>query len=458
MASKHHMDMCNGPLFRKIILFALPLIATAALQQLFSAADMVIVGRFGSDADMAAVGSCLPVCGLIVNIFFGISIGAGVICANGIGAKDKLRTSRSIHTAMMFAGIGGITLMVIGLFSAKPVLIMMNTPDNVLDKAVWYMVIYCLGLPTLSLYAYGATLLRTMGDTKRPLYYLIFSGIVNIIANYILVVFFSMGAAGVSLATALSFALSAVLVIRAMSGMPGAMKFKRTLLKIDWKIFREMLRIGLPAGIHGCLFAISNVVIQGAINSFGSTAMAGSAAALNIETIIYAGSFSFNQAATSFAGQNMGAKKYDRVKRSAVYCIITSGVLVGSVGAVCTIFGRQLLSIYNPNPEIISKGMERAIAVFLSYGLCAIMDSISGTLRGMGKSFGPMLLSIFGVCFVRIVWVWSIFRLHKTLSMLMLSYPVSYAVTIVLTGWMLKKELAKYMEHKNSGYSTVAKV
>ncbi|MBQ4315629.1 MAG: MATE family efflux transporter, partial [Lentisphaeria bacterium] len=288
--------------------------------------------------------------------------------------------------------------------------------------------------------------------------YLIFSGIVNIIANYILVVFFSMGAAGVSLATALSFALSAVLVIRAMSGMPGAMKFKRTLLKIDWKIFREMLRIGLPAGIHGCLFAISNVVIQGAINSFGSTAMAGSAAALNIETIIYAGSFSFNQAATSFAGQNMGAKKYDRVKKSAVYCIITSGVMVGAVGAVCTIFGRQLLSIYNPNPEIISKGMERAIAVFLSYGLCAIMDSISGTLRGMGKSFGPMLLSIFGVCFVRIVWVWSIFRLHKTLSMLMLSYPVSYAVTIVLTGWMLKKELAKYMEHKNSGYSTVAKV
>ena len=441
---KYQMDMCCGPLFRKIILFTLPLIATAALQQLFSAADLIMVGRYASYQDMAAVGSCLPVCGLIVNVFFGISIGAGVLTANGIGAKDKLLTSRSIHTAMMFSGVGGIGLMIFGLIVTYPLLKLMDTPPDVIGKAAWYMAIYCLGLPTLSLYAYGASLLRAMGDTKRPLYYLIFSGIANVALNYFLVAICSLGVIGVAFATMFSFAVSAVLVIRALMYMPGALKLKKSLLKIDWDIFRQMLKIGLPAGVQGGFFAISNFVIQGAINSFGSAAMAGSAAALNVETILYSASFGFNQAATSFAGQNMGAGKYERVKQSAIQCAVTSGVGLAIIGTLCTIWGRQLIAVCNPDPEVVEWGMQRAIAVFASYGLCAVMDSITGTLRGMGKSTGPMVVSLFGVCVTRMAWVWMVFSSIRSMKVLMLCYPVSYIITIIITGIMLYFELKKY--------------
>ena len=441
---KYQMDMCSGPLFSKIIIFALPLIATAALQQLFSAADLIVVGRHASYQDMAAVGTCVPVCGLIVNVFFGISVGAGVLTANGIGAKDKILTSRSIHTAMLFAGVGGTVLMVLGLASVYWLLKLMDTPEDVMGKALWYMCIYCIGLPMLSLYAYGAALMRAMGDTKRPLYYLIFSGIVNVILNYILVVFFSLGVIGVALATMASFAISALLVIKAMMNMSGALKLKKNLLKMDWKILKEMLWIGLPAGLQGFCFAISNFIIQGAINSFGSAAMAGNAAAINIETIIYSVSFSFNQTATSFAGQNMGAKKYNRVAKSAWYCFLTAGAIVAVVGVLCVVFGRPLLAVYNPDPEVVEWGMQRATVVFLSFFLCAVMDSITGSLRGMGKSIGPMVVSLFGVCSVRMFWVWSIFPKNKSLSMLMVSYPVSYVITIALTGAMLYYALKKY--------------
>lgn len=441
---KYQMDMCSGPLFRKIILFTLPLIATAALQQLFSAADLIMVGRYATFQDMAAVGSCIPVCSLIVNVFFGISIGAGVLTANGIGAKDKILTSRSIHTAMVFAGIGGVGLMIFGLAVTHPLLKIMDTPADIFDKAMWYMVIYCLGLPTLGLYAYGAALLRAMGDTKRPLYYLIFSGIVNVVLNYILVAFCSLGVIGVALATMVSFIISAVLVIRALMGMPGALKLKKNLLKTDWSIFRQMLWIGLPAGLQGACFAISNFIIQGAINSFGSAAIAGSTATLNIETILYSASFGFNQAATSFAGQNMGAEKYDRVKQSAIYCAAASGIGLFVIGTLCTIFGRQLISIYNPDPEVVEWGMQRAIAVLASYGLCATMDCITGSLRGMGKSIGPMVVSIFGVCLTRMAWVWMVFSHFRSMKVLMLCYPVSYIITIAITGTMLYFELKKY--------------
>lgn len=453
---KYQIDMCNGPLFSKIIIFSLPLIATAALQQLFSAADLVVVGRYSTYQDMAAVGSCLPVCSLIVNIFFGISVGAGVLTANGIGAKDKILTSRSIHTAMAFAGAGGVILMIVGLILSYPLLKLMDTPDDVMGKALWYMCIYCLGLPTLGIYAYGASLMRSMGDTRRPLYYLIFSGIINVVLNYILVAFFSLGVIGVAVATMVSFAISSLLIIRALMNLHGALKLKKNLLKIDWKILKNMLWIGLPAGLQGFCFAVSNFIIQGAINSFGSAAMAGNAAALNIETILYSACFSFNQAATSFAGQNMGAKKYHRVAKSAVYCIAASSVIEGVLGIICIIFGRQLLSIYNPDAAVVSWGMQRAIVVFGSYSLCAAMDSITGVLRGMGQSVGPMVVSIFGVCIVRMMWVWWVFPRNKTLLMLMISYPLSYVITIALTGIMLYYALKKYNAATDK-YGSVAK-
>ena len=436
--------MCSGPLFKKIIRFTLPLVATFALQQLFSAADLIVVGRYADYQDMAAVGTCIPLCSLIVNVFFGISVGAGVLTANGIGAKDKILTSRSIHTAMMFAGWGGVGLMVFGLLITYPLLKLMDTPPDVIGKAAWYMIIYCIGLPTLALYAYGAALLRAMGDTRRPLIYLVFSGIVNVVLNYILVAFFSLGVVGVALATMVSFIISAVLVIRALMGMPGALKLKKSLLKMDWGIFRKMLKIGLPAGIQGACFAVSNFILQGAINSFGSAAMAGSAAALNVETVLYSVSFGFNQAATSFAGQNMGAEKYDRVKRSAVQCALTSFIALTVVGTLCTVWGRPLVAIYNSDPEVVNWGMQRALAVYSSYGLCAMMDCITGTLRGMGKSTGPMVVSIFGVCISRMLWVWLVFAHFRNMTILMLCYPVSYIVTIAVTAVMLYFELKKY--------------
>lgn len=453
---RYHMDMCNGPLFRKIIWFALPLIATGALQQLFSAADLIVVGRFATYQDMAAVGACLPVSGLIVNVLFGVSVGAGVLTANGIGARDKILTSRSIHTAMCVAGIGGVLLMLVGIVVTTPVLRMLDTPEDVLSKAAWYMYIFCIGLPTWSIYAYGSSLMRAMGDTKRPLYYLIFAGIVNVILNYILVAFFSLGVIGVALATMASFVISSILVTRALMNMPGALRLRKNLLKIDWAIFRRMLWIGLPAGIQGCFFSISNCVIQGAINTFGSTAMAGSAAALNIETIIYSASFSFNQTATSFAGQNMGAENYSRVARSAKYCIITSFLFVGLIGVVSTVFAPQLIAAYNSDPAVVEWGVQRGNTVFISYALCAVMDCITGSLRGMGKSLSPMLMTLFGVCAVRIAWVWWVFPLKHSMVLLMLSYPVSYIVNIILTGATLYWSLKKYMEHnKKEHYGEV---
>ena len=456
-AQKHSMDMCSGPLFRKIILYAIPLIASSMIHQLFSAADLIVVGRFSSHQDMAAVGSCLPVCGLIVNVFFGISIGAGVLAANGIGAKDKMLTSRSIHTAMMVSGIGGAVLMLLGLCITTPLLHLMDTPDNVMDKAAWYMRIYCLGLPTLSIYVYGAALMRAMGDTKRPLYYLIFSGIVNVVLNYILVAFFSMGAVGVSIATMFSFVLSAYLVVRALMGMKGALKLKKSLLKVDFSIFRKMLWIGLPAGIQGSFFAISNFVLQGATNSFGSAAMAGNAAALNIECIIYSACFAFNQTATSFAGQNYGAKNYKRVAQSALYCVYISGAGVGLLGLVCTVFGRELISIYNPDPVVVDWGMQRLVVVFISYAICAVMDCITGALRGIGHSLAPMLVTFFGVCFLRIFWTWWVFPLHPTLGMLMGCYPVSWTITALLTGGHLYYLLKKLLHNSTSHYSVVSR-
>ena len=459
MASdKYQIDMCNGPLFRKIILFTLPLIATAALQQLFSAADLIMVGRYSSHQDMAAVGSCLPLCGLIVNIFFGISVGAGVLTANGIGAKDKLLITRSIHTAMCVAGTGGVILMVIGMGTAYPLLKILDTPDDVMTKALLYMFIYCIGLAPMSLYAYGAAILRAVGDTRRPLYYLIFSGVINVVFNYIFVVWFSMGVVGVGLATMISFIISCILVIRAMTEMTGVLKLKKKLLKIDWQIFRKMLWIGLPAGIQGCFFAISNCVIQGAINSFGSAAMAGNAAALNIETILYSICFSFNQAATSFAGQNMGAKKYSRVSGSAVQCVLASVLFVGFAGVVCTVFGREILAVYNPDPTVVRWGMERALAVFISYAVLAAVDSTTGTLRGMGQSIAPMILTLFGVCLSRILWVWVVFPMKRTMTMLMLSYPVSYIITIILTGTLLWFSLKKLTSSTSVSYGAATRI
>lgn len=454
---KYQMDMCRGPLLRKIVIYTIPLIASAMIHQLFSAADLIVVGRFSPHQDMAAVGSCLPICSLIVNVFFGIAVGAGVLCANGIGAKDKLLTSRAIHTAILFAASGGVVLMLAGLAVAKPLLHLMDTPDDVMDKAAWYMRIYCLGLPTLSVYVYGAALLRAMGDTKRPLYYLIFSGIVNVVLNYIMVAFFSMGAVGVALATMFSFILSAYLVVRALTGMPGALKLKKSLLKIDFTIFRKMLWIGLPAGIQGSFFAISNFVLQGATNSFGSSAMAGNAAALNIECIIYSACFGFNQTATSFSGQNFGAQNYQRVAKSSIYCIWLAGIGVGLFGIICTIFGKELLSIYNPDPEVVAWGMQRLRVVFVTYALCAIMDCISGTLRGIGHSVGPMLVTLFCICVLRVAWVWWAFPLHPTISMLMLSYPLSWSMTCILTGTHLYFAMRKLLHHSSTKYAAIPK-
>ena len=455
-SDKYRVDMCSGPLFRKIVIYTLPLMATVVLQNIFSAADLIVVGRYATYKDVAAVGSCLPVCSLIINIFFGISVGAGVLVANAVGAKDGRRISRSLHTAMLFAASGGIFLMVSGGIAAYPLLKLMDTPDDVIRGAMWYMFIYSLGIPALSLYGYGSAIMRAMGDTRRPLIYLIFSGIINVVLNFVLVVFFNLGVIGVAVATVVSFGISAVLIIRAMMNMRGAFQLKIDLLKIDRPTLFEMLRIGLPAGINGSAFAITNFIIQGAINSFGSAAMAGSAAVVNVECIIWALVFSITQTATNFASQNVGAGNYPRVKRSAFYCAGSSAVIVGIVGILCCVFGEKLIGICSSDAEVIRWGMQRGVVVFLSYCLCGIMESINGTLRGMGYSFEPMLFSIFGVCIVRIMWVWLVFPLCRSVSVLMLSYPVSYIITIMFAGTYLHRAFRKHIPDVKSKYATLA--
>lgn len=426
---KYEIDMIHGPLLGKILLFTLPLMASSILQLLFNAADIIVVGRYaGSDA-LAAVGSTGALINLLTNMFIGFSVGANVLVARYYGAGKPDEVSDTVHTSVMLSIIGGVLLAVIGIIFAAPLLELLGTPENVLPLAALYVRIYFAGMPVILLYNYGSAILRAIGDTKRPLYYLAVAGVLNIILNLIFVIVFQLSVAGVALATIISQTLSAVLVIRCLMHTEGGCHLDLRRLKIHSHKLWKILQLGLPAGLQGSIFSLSNVLIQSSVNSFGAIAMAGNSAAANIEGFTYVAMNAFYQAAITFVSQNMGAMEFKRIKRIAwqcLACVTVTGLLLGNLSFF---FGHQLLGIYSDEAEVIQYGIYRMEVIATTYFLCGIMDVCVGCLRGIGYSFLPMVVSLLGACGFRILWIFTIFRGHHDLHTLYISYPISWAIT-----------------------------
>lgn len=425
----YEIDMCNGPLLGKIILFAVPLMLSGILQLLFNAADIVVVGRFAGSQALAAVGSTGSLINLLINVFIGLSIGTNVLVAQYFGAKKEREVSETIHTAILTSLICGAALIVIGISLSKWMLIWMGTPDDVLDQAALYMRIYFVGMPVMMLYNFGSAILRAVGDTRRPLYYLLLAGIVNVVLNLFFVIVLNMGVAGVATATVISQVISALLVLRCLVRSEGCLQVHVKELRIHKDKLMRMIRIGVPAGMQGAIFSISNVLIQSSINSFGSLTMAGNTAASNIEGFIYNAMNSFHQTALSFTSQNLGGRKPERIRKVAFLCQI----LVMAVGLVmgygAYFFGTHLLHIYSNDPQVISFGLQRMQIICTTYFFCGMMDTMVGVLRGLGYSIMPMIVSLIGSCALRIIWIFTIFAWTPTLFMLYLSYPVSWVLT-----------------------------
>ncbi len=430
---KNEMDMCSGPILKKILLFSIPLMFSSILQLLFNAADVVVVGKFAGDNALAAVGSTGSLINLLTNLFIGMSIGANVLVARYYGAKQKEDLKETIHTAIAVSVISGVLLTFIGIIGAKKILTLMQTPGEVRVLAEKYIKVYFLGMTATMVYNFGSAILRAVGDTKRPLYYLLFAGIVNVVLNLIFVIVFDMSVVGVALATAISQTISAILVIRCLVKETGDIHLNIKDIKVNYQKFVRILQIGLPAGFQGILFSLSNVVIQSSINTFGELVVAGNSAAGNIEGFVYMSMNAIYQAAISFIGQNVGAGKYDRVNKIVIRAqvvVITIGVVMGGM---VVLFGRFLLSIYTDNPLVVDIGMRRLKIIVLTYALCGMMDVMVGVLRGLGYSFVPMIVSLIGACAFRLVWIATIFQVDKyhDIETIYISYPISWAITFV---------------------------
>ena len=425
----YEIDMCNGPLLGKILRFSIPLMLSGILQLLFNAADIVVVGRFTGKEAMAAVGSTGALINLLINLFIGLSIGTNVLVAQYIGARDVRNVSETIHTSVLISLICGTIMIFVGVLLAEPLLTLMGTPDDVLSQATLYMRIYFIGMPVIMLYNFGSAILRAMGDTQRPLIFLLIAGIVNVIFNLIFVIVFHMGVAGVAIATVISQPISAGLIVLCLIRSDGMFQLHLKQLHLHRDKLLSMMRIGLPAGMQGAIFSISNVLIQSSINSFGSVAMAGSTAASNIEGFVYNSMNAVYQANLSFTSQNIGARKFSRINHILLLClgIVTAIGLIMGVGA--TLLGNTLLRIYNTDPQVISFGLERMHLVCMPYFLCGLMDVMVGSMRGMGYSILPMIVSLTGACGLRVLWIFTIFAADHTLFTLFLSYPVSWAIT-----------------------------
>lgn len=429
MSSKYTMDMCNGPLLKKIILFAIPLMLSGVLQLLFNAADVIVVGRFTGNEALAAVGSTSSLINLLINLFVGVSVGANVLLGKHIGARDEENASKTVHTAVTFALVVGIAMIFVGFFLSRPLLELMGTPEDVINLSVLYMRIYFVGMPAFMFYNFGAALLRAVGDTKRPLYFLTLAGIINVIFNLIFVIVFHMGVAGVALATIISEGISAFLVFLCLKGADRVLHLDHRSLSFHKDVAIQMMKIGLPAGLQGCIFSVSNVLIQSSVNSFGSIAMAGNTASANLEGFVYNAMNSLYQTSLSFTSKNMGAKKYKRVDKILIECLVIVMIVGIVMGGGAYLIGTSLLSIYSSDPQVISYGLLRMSLICVPYFLCGMMDVFVGSLRGMGYSVMPMLVSLTGACLFRIVWIFTIFATNRSLFVLYFSYPVSWALT-----------------------------
>lgn len=428
----YEIDMCNGPLTRKIITYCIPLALSGILQLLYNAADIIVVGRFTGPTALAAVGSTGSLINLIVNLLIGLSVGASVCVANFYGAGREKDVRETVHTAMLISVIGGVIVAVVGMVFAKTFLGWMGSPDDVIDQATLYLRIYFAGMPLTMAYNFASAIFRALGDTKRPLYYLAVSGLVNVILNLIFVIVFKMGVAGVATATVVAQAVSTTLIILCMIRSHSVIHLQRDMLRIHGDKLKEIVRVGLPAGLQGTIFSISNVLIQSSINSFGSIAIAGNSASSNLEGFMYTSMNSVYQAALSFAGQNMGARKYSRLKKVLCNCLaIVTGIGIG-MGAIMYLFRYQMLGIYSSDMDVINFGIERLELFCLTYFTCGAMDVMVGQMRGMGYSIVPMIVSLVGVCGIRIVWIFTVFKASNSLLTLYMSYPVSWVVTLAV--------------------------
>ena len=429
---KYEIDMINGPLLPKLILFSLPLMLSGCLQLAFNAADVIVVGRFAGDEALAAVGSTTALVNMLINVFVGLSVGANVIMAHDWGAKAFADVEETVHTAIAMSLFSGIALIFIGGIFAKPLLHLMGSPDNVIDLSSLYLRIFFLGMPLTMVYNFGSALLRALGETRRPLYYLTAAGCINVPLNLFFVIVCKIGVAGVAIATVLSQAVSAALVIHCLVKMEGACHLDLRALRINRKKLLRILRIGLPAGVQASLFSFSNVLIQSSINGFGSVAMAGNAAAQSVEGFVYTAMNSVHQAAVSFTSQNFGAGLFRRIDRIALdcYALVTGIGLVLGFGAWW--FGDFLIGIYSSDPVVISAGVARLSITCTTYFLCGLMDTAMGVMRGMGYSVMPMLVSLTGACLFRIVWIHTVFAWTRSLSVLYYSYPVSWLLTFLV--------------------------
>ncbi len=444
MAKKsYEIDMCNGPLLSKILIFSIPLMLSGIFQLLFNAADIIVVGHYSGSHALAAVGSTSSLISLLVNVFIGLSIGSNVLIAHFYGAHQDQEVSDTLHTSILLSVLCGVILLIIGILLARPLLFLMGTPEDVLPDATLYMKIYFLGMPAMLLYNFGSAILRAIGDTKRPLYFLLLAGVVNVLLNLYFVISLNMGVAGVALATVISQCISALLIVVCLMYNPGSCRLVFSKLRLHPNKLKRIAQIGLPAGLQGAVFSVSNVLIQSSINSFGSIAMAGNTATTNLEGFIYTSMNAFQQTALSFTSQNLGGKKIARIGKVLVLCLIC----VTTVGAVMSLgsllIGKELLSVYSSDPEVIQYGLLRMNIIFTTYYLCGIMDTIVGSIRGMGYSVMPMFVSLLGACGLRILWIFTIFKWYQTLPSLYISYPISWGLTafvhLICFIWCYKK-------------------
>ena len=430
--SKYEIDMCNGSILDKLVSFSIPLMLSGILQLLFNAVDIIVVGQFTGNEALAAVGSTTALINVFVNLFIGISLGASVLAARFYATGQEKEMSETVHTSITLALISGIAMGIIGVIAAKGALELMDTPDNVLNLSTLYMRIYFMGMPFFMLYNYGAAILRAVGDTKRPLLFLIISGATNVVLNLLLVIQFHLGVAGVAIATVISQCILCILVLRCLYLSDGSYQLRFNKLGMKTRYVKQIFQIGIPAGIQSTIINFSNVLLQSSVNSFGSVAMAGYTAANNILGFLYVSVNSITQACMSFTSQNYGVRKFKRMDKVLLECLGLTVIVALVLGGGSYLFGAELMHIYTKSTNVIECGIDIMLYTTVTYFLCGIMDLLPGALRGMGHSTVPMILSVIGTVGTRIVWIYVIFPCHRSLDFLFISYPVSWLLTIVM--------------------------
>ncbi|MBE6898026.1 MAG: MATE family efflux transporter [Ruminococcaceae bacterium] len=441
------IDMVNGPLLKNICIFSVPLMLTNLVQMMFNAADAVVMGRFAGQQALAAVGATSSLCFLLISLFNGLSVGSNVVIARYLGANDLGKVEKSVHTSIATAMLSGVFLMIVGFFASRPLLQMMSTPTDIIDLSELYMRIYFVGTFFTLIYNFGAAIFRSVGDTKRPLYFLLISGVIKVVLSLLFVIVFQWGVAGVALSTAIGQAIAAAMVCLTLIKEKGPHHLDFKKLSIDVPMALDIIKIGVPAGIQGMVFALSNVVIQSSINSFNSSVIvAGNSAANNIENFVYIGMSAFTQACITFTSQNIGAHKLQRVGTIFKQSMILTILSAASIGFLAWFFGEFFLGLYTPDAAVVEAGMVRLLWVTMPLWLNGVLDVFVASMRGFGYSTGPTILTIVGICGVRLTWIWTVFQLHRSLDVIYMCFPLSWIITSIVLGLYWFKCYRKLMK------------